>query len=78
MLEFLNVSLWEWIGYAASILVLISLSMKSIVKLRWYNMAGATLFAVYGFIIGAYPVGFMNLLFFIMWVFYRCYKGELE
>nr|WP_320119122.1 hypothetical protein [uncultured Marinifilum sp.] len=64
MLEFnfLGIPLLEWIGYAASVLVLISLTMTSIVKLRWYNLAGAVLFSAYGFLIGALPVGIMNFL----------------
>lgn len=64
MLEFnfLGISLLEWIGYAASVLVLVSLTMTSIVKLRWYNLAGAILFSAYGFLIGALPVGIMNFL----------------
>lgn len=64
MLEysFLGIPLLEWIGYAASALVLISLTMTSIIKLRWYNLAGAILFSTYGFLIGSLPVGIMNFL----------------
>ena len=64
MLEFnfLGISVLEWIGYLASILVLVSLTMTSIIKLRWYNLAGAILFSAYGFLIGALPVGIMNFL----------------
>ncbi|MDQ1771582.1 hypothetical protein GQR60_09275 [Labilibaculum sp. A4] len=64
MLEYniLGIQLLEWIGYAASVLVLISLTMTSIVKLRWYNLTGAVLFSAYGFLIGSLPVGIMNFL----------------
>ncbi|PCH71176.1 MAG: hypothetical protein COC06_01975 [Bacteroidales bacterium] len=64
MLEYniLGIQLLEWIGYAASVLVLVSLTMTSIVKLRWYNLAGAILFSAYGFLIGSLPVGIMNFL----------------
>jgi len=51
----------EWIGYIASLVILISLLMSSIKKLRWVNLIGATLFAVYGFLINALPVGIMNV-----------------
>ncbi|WP_105617292.1 YgjV family protein [Vallitalea okinawensis] len=51
----------EWLGYLASLIVLISLLMSSIIKLRWINLVGSGLFALYGFLIGALPVGFMNL-----------------
>ena len=51
----------EWFGYAASLMVAVSLMMSSIVKLRWFNLIGATMFSSYGFIIGSLPVGFLNL-----------------
>lgn len=63
MLDSILATPWvEWVGYIASALVLVSLTMTSIVKLRWYNMAGAILFSTYGFLIGAYPVAIMNFL----------------
>ncbi|TVP86894.1 MAG: hypothetical protein EA375_00090 [Acholeplasmataceae bacterium] len=52
--------LLDWIGYLASLIILISLMMRSLKRLRWINLAGALLFAVYGFMIGALPVGLMN------------------
>ncbi|MFA8433472.1 MAG: hypothetical protein ACEPOZ_03050 [Marinifilaceae bacterium] len=60
--QFLGIPFLEWIGYAASVLVLLSLSMSSIIKLRWFNLAGAILFSTYGFLIGSLPVGIMNFL----------------
>jgi len=62
----------EIIGYCGSLLIAISLTMKSFVKLRWINLAGASTFATYGLLIGAYPVvalnGFITLvdLYFII------------
>ncbi|MDE5422786.1 hypothetical protein L3073_11255 [Ancylomarina sp. DW003] len=70
MLEFLGISYLEWLGYAASIIVFVSLSMTSIVKLRWYNMLGAMLFSLYGFLIGSYPVAFMNFLIVCTNIYY--------
>jgi hypothetical protein len=52
----------ELLGYAASVLIATSLMMRSIVRLRLINLAGALTFSVYGFMIGAYPVGLLNLL----------------
>ncbi len=51
----------EYIGYIASIIVLISLLMSSIKKLRWINLFGSITFAVYGFLIGSIPVGLLNI-----------------
>lgn len=53
--------LWiELIGYVGSVLVAVSLMMSSLVKLRWINLVGALAFAVYGWIVGAYPVMVVN------------------
>lgn len=51
----------EYLGYLASVIVLISLLMSSIIKLRWINLLGSITFAIYGFLIGAIPVGFLNI-----------------
>lgn len=57
----MNINWLEWLGYLASLIVLISLLMNSILKLRWINLLGSSIFSLYGFLIGALPVGFMNL-----------------
>ncbi len=50
----------QWIGYAASVVIALSMTMNSIVKFRWINLAGAGTFATYGFLIDAYPVMALN------------------
>ena len=50
----------EWIGYLGSVLIALSLTMNSIIKLRWINLIGASIFSAYGIIIGALPVAFLN------------------
>ena len=68
----------EWIGYLASSIVLISLLMSSIKKLRWINLGGALLFGVYGFAIGSIPTGLMNVGIVAIDIFYlvRMYKQK--
>ena len=51
----------EWLGYLASLVVLASLAMSSIVRLRWLNLLGCLLFACYGWLIAVWPVVMMNL-----------------
>lgn len=53
--------LLELIGYAASILVAVSLMMSSVLRLRVINLMGAVTFAVYGLLIEAYPVAVVNV-----------------
>lgn len=50
----------EWFGYLASVLIALSLTMSSIVKLRWLNLVGAGMFSAYGFMISALPVALLN------------------
>lgn len=57
----MDINWLEWLGYLASLIVLISLLMNSLIKLRWINLVGSAIFSLYGFLIGALPVGFMNL-----------------
>lgn len=57
----MDINWLEWLGYLASLIVLISLLMSSIIKLRWINLVGSSLFSLYGFLLGALPVGLMNL-----------------
>lgn len=44
----LNVTYTEWIGYLASLVLIISFMMKDINKLRIVNSLGAVLFVIYG------------------------------
>ncbi len=50
----------EWLGYAASGIIALSMTMNSIVRFRWINFVGALSFSIYGFLIGAIPVGLLN------------------
>ena len=65
-----NAIVWEWVGYIASVVVAVSLMMGDIKKLRWWNLAGAGLFAAYGFAIDAMPVAFVNCFIVMINVYY--------
>ncbi|MBW3695080.1 hypothetical protein EK599_05215 [Vibrio sp. T187] len=51
----------EWFGYLASLVVLVSLTMTSIVKLRVINFIGCLLFAAFAYFIDSWPTMLMNL-----------------
>ena len=55
-------TLLQVLGYTASVLIAISMLMRSIVRLRVFNLIGGATFSIYGFLIGAYPVGILNAL----------------
>jgi hypothetical protein len=75
---FENINFIEWIGYVGSVIVAISLTMSSIIRLRWLNLLGASIFSTYGFIIGAMPVAFLNLFITLINIFYliRIYSAK--
>ncbi|EJG2020865.1 YgjV family protein [Vibrio parahaemolyticus] len=56
----MEMNMVEILGYAASIMVAISLTMKDIVKLRILNFIGCALFTVYGLMIDSWPVVLTN------------------
>jgi hypothetical protein len=50
----------EMVGYLASVLVAISLMMRSLLRLRVINSLGCVVFVLYGILIHAYPVAVLN------------------
>jgi hypothetical protein len=52
----------EAVGYVASALIVISITQKSILKLRVIGLAGSLTFLVYSLAIGAYPIAVVNVV----------------
>lgn len=67
---FFNDQWIQIIGYSGSFLIALSLSMKSIARLRKINLIGASTFALYGFLMQAYPVLFLNSFIALVDVYY--------
>jgi len=70
----------EWFGYLASLVVLVSLTMRSIIKLRWINFVGCILFAIFGFLINSLPTALMNVGIAIinLYFLYNIYNTKEE
>lgn len=66
----MEINILEWVGYTASVIIALSMTMNSIVKFRWINLIGATTFSIYGFLIVALPVGFLNGFIVIVDIYY--------
>lgn len=62
--------IYEIIGYIASLLIAISLMMRSILKLRVINLIGAVFFTAYGLVIHSYPVAAVNGFIVIIDLYY--------
>jgi len=65
-----NQLVWEIIGYAGSALVLVSLLMTSIVKLRIINAVGCIIFSIYALVIHSIPTAVMNIALVCIDVFF--------
>lgn len=50
----------EMIGYLGSVLVVVSMLMSSVIKLRIINTIGSGIFAAYALMIRSYPTALMN------------------
>ena len=62
--------IYEIIGYIASVITALSLTMKNIRRLRWWNLFGSATFSVYGGLIGAWPVFALNGFVAIVNIYY--------
>lgn len=56
-MELLGITITEYVGYIASLMVLMSFTMKTVKKLRVVNMMGCILFIIYGFLMPSLRIG---------------------
>ena len=65
-------------GYVSSIVILISLTMSSIMKLRVINMTGSILFTIYGLMLHSVPTAFLNFGIVVINLYYltKLYKKK--
>jgi len=66
----MNIDSVELIGYLGSVLVAISLMMRSLLRLRTINLVGALFYTIHGVLLGAYPVAFLNGLIVCIDLYY--------
>jgi len=67
-------------GYLASFIILVSLTMKSLVKLRWINAVGSLLFVVFAFLTHSVPTIVMNLGIIVidLWYVFKITKIKTD
>lgn len=78
-LKMFDISLTEWTGYLASLILMISFLMKNINTLRIINSVGALLFVIYGFMLAtSWPVIITNTFILGINIYYlaKHYKGN--
>jgi hypothetical protein len=61
---------YELVGYLASLLILVSMTMGNIIRLRIFNLLGAITFTIYGIMINSIPVAATNAIIIGINVYY--------
>lgn len=69
-MEILGASYVEWIGYAASLFVLLSFLMRNIATLRYVNSIGCLFFVAYGILLDSWPIIITNVAIVCVNVYY--------
>jgi len=65
-----SATIWELRGYLGSFLVVVSLLMSSVIKLRIINTVGSLIFTVYAIVIKSYPTAAMNAALIIINIYF--------
>jgi len=66
----------DWIGYTASVLIAVSLTIKGGFYFRILNMTGSICFFIYGILIGSMPVVLINIYCVFINIFYLVRKEK--
>lgn len=69
-MEVFGISYIEWIGYAASLFVLLSFLMRNITTLRYVNTVGCLFFVAYGLLLDSWPVIITNVAIVLVNFYY--------
>ncbi len=56
----------EIFGYIGMALILVSMLMTSLKKLRWFNLCGSVVSMIYGALTATWPTALLNLCLFIV------------
>jgi cytosine/uracil/thiamine/allantoin permease len=69
-MELFGISYIEWIGYLASLVLLLSFLMRNITTLRYINSLGCLLFVIYGLLLGSWPITITNGAIILINIYY--------
>jgi hypothetical protein len=73
----LGITFTEWVGYLASLVLIISFMMKNVNTLRIVNSVGALLFVVYGIMLTiSWPIIITNGFILLLNLYYLTKKDK--
>jgi len=74
---FLGISITEWVGYSASLALIISFMMKNVRTLRIINSFGAILFIAYGILLfTSWPIIITNVFILLANIYYLTLRKQ--
>ena len=74
---FLNITITEWVGYLASVILIISFLMKNVTTLRIINSIGAILFVIYGIMLSiSWPIVITNTFILLANIYYIAFQRK--
>lgn len=69
-------SVFEWVGYSASLFIVLSFVVNKLTIVRIINMIGCICFFVYGIYFSYWPVVIPNGLLILVQLYYLLYKDR--
>lgn len=69
-------SLFEWIGYAASIFIVLSFMVNQLKIVRVINMVGCLCFVIYGSYFEVWPVVIPNAILIFIQLYFLLFKDN--
>lgn len=78
-MNILGITITEWVGYIASLVLIISFMMKNVNTLRIVNSIGALLFVVYGIMLTiSWPIIITNGFILLLNIYYLSKKNKIN
>lgn len=76
-MEILGLPIAEWVGYAATVILLSSFTMKTLDSLRVVNSVACLMFIIYGILLSwAWPIVISNAAIFVINMYYLIFKKK--
>ncbi len=74
-MNILEITITDWVGYLASLVLIISFMMKNVNTLRIVNSIGALLFVLYGIMLAiSWPIIITNGFILLLNIYYLTFK----
>ena len=74
----MNPNIFEWIGYAASVFIVLSFLVNNLKSIRIINMIGCLCFVVYGTYFGFWPVVIPNAILVFIQLYFLLFKDNKQ